>query len=257
MFKQISVAVLFLLTAGGMTWAEPIVPPKPEEGVIQHPERYFPDDIGLEWTYTGSEVDQVQRVATYTNVATVRGVTQKKGVSVLIFSESNRANQGPAESYFQKDKKGITYFGSNATTPFEQQLVPYRVIPFPIILHKPHIQVQKRDLSYDFDLDHDGINEKADTLSEVTAVGKETVSTGAGTFRDTIRFEGKMTIWITLSSDQKVVPIVDTTTHWFAKDVGMVKGTEKIEFPEINGRALPGTIIIEELTAYTKKLPPS
>ena len=215
-------------------------------------ERYFPDDIGLQWTYSGSVAEQIQRVSDYTNTAIVKGKTKKRGIPVVVFWESNQSNRGAVESYLSKDKEGITYFGGNPTTDFETQIVPYRVIQFPIVLGKTVLQIEKRNLTYDLDLDHDGVKEKADTRAEVAAVTVETVFTPAGTFRDTIKFQGTMTVWVTLSRDKRRVPIVATTVHWFAKDVGMVKQIEKLDFSEGIDGAPSGTIRTEILTEYIK-----
>jgi hypothetical protein len=217
-------------------------------------ERYFPDAIGLQWTYSGSVAKQIQRVSSddYTNTAIVKGKTNKLGVPAVIFWESNQSNQGQAESYFSRDSKGISYLGGRPTTDFETQLVPFMAIPFPIVLGKTYLQVEKNNLQYDLDLDGDGQREKASARSEVTAVGLETVSTPAGIFNDTIKFQGVMTVWITLSRDAKRVPIVGKTAHWYAKDIGLVKQIEKLDFSEeIEGSPL-GTITTEVLTEYIK-----
>jgi len=227
-----------------------------EAGLILDAERYFPDAIGLQWTYSGSVAEHIQRVSDYTNTVVVKGKTNKRGVPAVVFWESNQSNRGQAESYLSKDKEGIVYYGGNPTTDFETQLVPYRVIRFPIVLGKKYMQVEKRNLTYDLDLDHDDVKEKTDTIAEVTAVSVETVSTPAGTFRDTIKFQGTMTVWVTLSNDKKRVPIIATTTHWFAKDVGMVKQIEKLEFPEELDSAPSGTITTEVLTEYVKPKSP-
>lgn len=225
--------------------------------LILDSERYFPDDIGLQWTYSGSVAEQIQSVSDYTNTAIVKGKTKKSGVPVVIFWESNQSNRGQAESYLARDKEGITYYGGKPTTDFETQLIPFRAIRFPIVLGKKEIQVEKRDLIYDVDLDGDGVKEKADARAVVTAVAIETVFTPAGTFRDTIKFQGAMTVWVTLSKDKKRVPIIGTTTHWFAKDVGMVKQIEKLEFPEGLDRVPTGTMTTEVLTDYTKPKSPA
>jgi len=220
--------------------------------LILESERYFPDDIGLQWTYNGSVSKQIQRISDYTNTAVVKGKIKKGGVPVVVFWESNQSNHGQAESYLLKDKDGITYFGGKPTTDLESQLVPYRVIQFPIVLGKTVLQVEKRNLAFDLDIDQDGAKERADTRAEVAATAIETVSTPAGIFHDTIKFQGTMTVWVTLSRDKRRVPILDTTTHWFAKDVGMVKQIEKLEFPEGFDGESSGTITTEVLTEYSK-----
>jgi hypothetical protein len=226
--------------------------PLPADGeLIRGAQHYFPDHVGMEWTYTGSVADQVQRVSSYTNTAKVTGTTKKGKEQVLVFSESNPANRGKSESYFKKDKNGITYFGGEPTTELEDQIVPYLVIPFPIVLGRPYTQVQKTGLRYDHDIDHDGIKERVDMLSEITAVGFETLSVPGGTFQNVIKFEGKTALVLTLSRDQKKAEIIDNTTHWFALGVGMIKMIEKIEFPEVAGRAPTGTIVTETLTQFS------
>ncbi|MDC4222750.1 MAG: hypothetical protein MPW15_00525 [Candidatus Manganitrophus sp.] len=106
-----------------------------------------------------------------------------------IFTESNQADEGPAESYFFRDKEGISYFGGQPTTPFESQLVPYRVIRFPLILNKPFSQIDK-SISFGRDLDEDGKEETAVVQAEIVARGFETVSVPAGVFKDSLKLEG-------------------------------------------------------------------
>ncbi len=220
--------------------------------LISESERYFPDGIGLQWTYSGSVAEHIQRVSDYTNTVITKGRTKKSGVSAVIFWESNQSNRGQAESYLAKDKEGIMYYGAEPTTDFEAQIIPFRAIQFPIVVGKKYIQVEKRNLTYDLDLDGDSVKEKADTVADVTAIAIETVFTPAGTFRDAVKFQGKMTVWLTLSKSKKRVPIVATTTHWFAKDVGMVKQIEKLAFPEGLDNAPSDTITTEVLTEYVK-----
>ena len=221
------------------------------EEPIPQVERYFPDDVGMTWSYRGSVVDQVQRVASYINNASVKGTTEKKGSRVKVFTESNQSNEGPAESYFLRDKDGISYYGGEPTTPFEKQLVPYRIIHFPLSLHKLYSQLDKA-ISFGRDLDEDGKEEDAVVKAEIIAQGLETISVPAGVFKDCLKLEGTMKIYITLSSNGKTILMTDKTTNWFAPDVGMVKGIERTEFPSVDGSNPTGTIVTEELAEYSQ-----
>lgn len=223
-----------------------------EPAPIQNVERYFPDEVGLSWTFTGSVADQVQRVASYTNVATVKGTAQKNGLQVKVFSETNQANEGPTDSYFFRDRNGIVYHGGDPTTPFETQIVPYRVIRFPIALHQTYSQIEKNDVSFGQDLDNDGQEELAQVRAEITAASFETVAVPAGVFKDCLKLQGTLIVQVTLSRNQKVVQMIDRTTNWFAPGVGMVKGVEKIEYPSVDGSNPTGNIITEELTEYSQ-----
>ncbi|HZR46188.1 MAG TPA: hypothetical protein VFA47_05770 [Candidatus Manganitrophaceae bacterium] len=219
---------------------------------IQNVERYFPDDIGLSWTFSGTVADQVQKVAAYTNVATVKGTAEKNGVQVKVFSETNQANEGPTDSYFFRDRNGIIYHGGEPMTPFEKQLVPYRVIRFPMVLHQTFSQIQKDNISFGQDLDNDGQDEQAQVRAEITAAGLETVAVPAGVFKDCLKLQGTLVVQVTLSKNQKVVQLIDKTTNWFAPGVGLIKGIERIEYPAVDGGNPTGNIITEELTEYSQ-----
>lgn len=244
LFKAILISFMLLLIGRAGETQEP--------APIPNVERYFPDEIGLSWTFSGSVADQVQRVASYTNVATVKGTAEKNGVKVKVFSETNQANEGPTDSYFFRDRNGIVYYGGEPTTPFETQIVPYRVIRFPIALHQTYSQIQKNDISFGQDLDNDGQEEQAQVRAEITAASFETVAVPAGVFKDCLKLQGTLVVQVTLSRNQKVVQMIDKTTNWFAPGVGLVKGVEKIEYPSVDGSNPTGNIITEELTEYTQ-----
>jgi len=214
-------------------------------------ERYFPDEVGMTWTYQGTIADDVMRIATYTNVSTVSGLAKKNGVSVKVFQETNQANEGPSESYFLMDAKGIDYHGGEPTTEFENQLIPYRIIQFDLALHQPFSQLNKRGISFGRDYDQDGIDEMADVYAEITAEGFETVSVPAGVFNNALKMKGLMVIRLTLSDSGEVVHIIDRTHTWFALDVGTVKGVESIEFPQFEGLPPLSTVITESLSAFS------
>ena len=231
---------------GSISWGAQIQKPI-DESLL-----YFPTETGSRWSYYGTVVDQIQRVANYVNVTTISGTTVKHGVTVKIFSETNQANSGPADSFFVIDQTGITYYGSSPTTTFEKQIVPYRIVPFPISLHSTYPQIDKRGLSFGRDLDEDGKDEQADVISQINVVGFETVSVPGGVFNGCLKLEGTMDLYVTLSESHKIVRMVDTTTNWFAPGVGLVKGTERTDFPSINGAPAQSTIIIEELGSFSE-----
>ncbi len=224
-----------------------------DETPIQNFKDYFPDDVGMTWTYQGTVEDNVMRVTTYTNISTVTGTTKKNGVTVKIFNESNQANQGPSESYFSIKKDGIVYHGGEPTTPFEGHLIPYPVIQFDMTLHRPFSQLLKWRVPFGRDFDHDGREEIADVYAEITADGFETVSVPAGVFQDALKLKGKMVIRLTLSGSGEFAHIIDRTTTWLALNIGTVKATESIEFPQMDGSAPLGTVIEEVLSAFSEQ----
>ncbi len=230
----------------------PLMAPAEERDVIPEIERYFPDEVGRTWRYEGSVLDDVQRIASYTNVAMVEKTIDQNGVEVMVFTESNQANHGPSKSLFSRDKEGIVYHGGEPTTLFERQLVPYQVIEFPMTFHHPYSQIEKKKVAFGLDLDHDGKDEQADVSAHVIAEKFETVSVPAGVFKDSLKIVGTLVIRITLSGNQDVVRMIDKTNSWFVKDIGLIKGVERTTFPKIEGFPRTNSLIIEVLSEYSK-----
>ena len=223
---------------------------------IQHTEEYFPDEIGSVWRYRGrTRTDTIERVAeaTFSNEVSAIGTTNIKGETVKIFRETNQANKGPTDGFFRRDKAGITYYGSQPTTPFEQQLIPYRVLAFPLVMNGTFRQLEKRDVDMLVDLDGDGRHERADVVADVRVVAHTPVTVPAGTFNDAVQIDATMTIVISLTKDRRVITSRDRITSWFARGVGLVKYVEEIEAPPVLETRGEVTYVSEELESYALK----
>jgi hypothetical protein len=223
---------------------------------IQNTEEYFPDEIGSVWRYKGrTRTDVVERVSevTFTNEVSAIGTTNIKGDTVKIFRETNQGNKGPTDGFFRRDKAGITYYGSQPTTPFEQQLIPYRVLAFPLVMEGTFRQLEKRGIDMQADLDGDGRHERADVTADVRVSAHTPVTVPAGTFSDALQIDAAMTIVITLTKSQRVVTSRDRITSWFARGVGLVKYIEEIEAPPIMETRGEVTHVSEELESYVLK----
>ena len=223
---------------------------------IQNTEEYFPDEIGSVWHYRGrTRTDTIERVAeaTFSNEVSAIGTTNIKGETVKIFRETNQANKGPTDGFFRRDKTGITYYGSQPTTPFEQQLIPYRVLAFPLVMNGTFRQLEKRDVDMLVDLDGDGRHERADVVADVRVVAHTPVTVPAGTFNDAVQIDATMTIVISLTKDRRVITSRDRITSWFARGVGLVKYVEEIEAPPVLETRGEVTFVSEELESYALK----
>lgn len=223
---------------------------------IQNTEEYFPDEIGSVWRYQGrSRTDAVERIseATFANEVSAIGTTNIKGETVKIFRETNQGNKGPSDGFFRRDKTGITYYGSQPTTPFEQQLIPYRVLAFPLVMEGTFRQLEKKGVDMQADLDGDGHHERADVVADVRVVAHAPVTVPAGTFPDAVQIDASMTIAITLTKSKRVVTSRDRITSWFARGVGLVKYVEEIETPPVLETRGEVTHVSEELESYTLK----
>lgn len=223
---------------------------------IQNTEEYFPDEIGSVWRYKGrSRTDAVERISelTFVNEVSAIGTTNIKGETVKIFRETNQGNKGQTDGFFRRDKAGITYYGSQPTTPFEQQLIPYRVLVFPLVMEGTFRQLEKKDVDMQADLDGDGRHERADVVADVRVSAHTPVTVPAGTFSDAVQIDASMTIVITLTKSRRVITSRDRITSWFARGVGLVKYVEEIEAPPVMETRGEVTHVSEELESYTLK----
>jgi hypothetical protein len=223
---------------------------------IPNTEEYFPDGIGSVWRYLGhSRTDTIERVAEimFKNEVTTIGTTNMKGATVKIFRETNQGNKGPTDGFFRRDKSGIVYHGSQPTTPFEQQLVPYRVLNFPLILGESFEQLNKSNLDMHTDLDGDGQPERGSVMAEARVVGYEPVSVTAGEFPESLRIDAMMTISVRLSKNRTTVISRDKITSWFVRGIGLIKYVETIESPPVLETRGEITYLSEELETYTIK----
>lgn len=223
---------------------------------IQNTEEYFPDEIGSVWRYKGrTRTDSVERIAevTFANEVSAIGTTNIKGETVKIFRETNQGNKGPTDGFFRRDKTGITYYGSQPTTPFEQQLIPYRVLVFPLVMDGTFRQLEKKGVDMQADLDGDGRHERADVVADVRVSAHTPVTVPVGTFSDAVQIDASMTIVITLTKSRRMITSRDRITSWLARGVGLVKYVEEIEAPPVLETRGDVTHVSEELESYTLK----
>lgn len=228
----------------------------PAAGEIQKTEEYFPDEIGSVWRYKGrSRTDAVERVSevVFTNEVSAIGTTNIKGETVKIFRETNQGNKGPTDGFFRRDKAGITYYGSQPTTPFEQQLIPYRVLVFPLVMEGTFRQLERKGVDMQADLDGDGRHERADVVADVRVSAHTPVTVPAGTFSDAVQIDASMTIVITLTKSGRVITSRDRITSWFVRGIGLVKYVEEIEAPPVLETRGEVTHVSEELESHALK----
>jgi hypothetical protein len=211
---------------------------------------YFPDTQGSWWRYRGQSIEgPLQTIATknFVNVSTVKGTQAIKGVTVKAFHDTNPGGHEPSDSFYRRDAAGIIYYGSTPGSPLEKQLAPYQIVRFPLQIPSSFQQFDRKDLKYGTDVDGDEKDEKVDVEASVAVVGRETVQVPAGTYRDTVRLESRMTMRIHLSRERQTVIGTDVMNVWFARGVGVVKYVERQEFPSIKGDRGMVTETTEEL----------
>lgn len=214
---------------------------------------YFPDGHGNRWVYRGQITEgplQIIDHKFFSNVSTVTGTKSIKGVTVTVFHDTNPGNHGPSDSFYRRDAAGIVYYGSEPGTPLEQQIIPYQIFRFPLVLPSSYQQFDRTGLDFGSDMDRDGVNEKVDVQGWSRLIGYESITVPAGTFPDAIKVEAKMTMRIHLSASQRVINGFDVMTAWFAKGVGLVKYSERQELSAVKEDRGVATEIAEELEKY-------
>jgi len=237
------------------TWSAPLA--AENAGIIAQSADYFPDQIGNEWRYRGQVTEgplETIENKFFSNVSSVTGTKDIKGMTVTVFHDTNPGNHGPMDSFYRRDSVGIVYYGSEPGTPFEKQLVPYQIVRFPMKVSSSFPQFNRKALDFDTDLDRDGLDEKADAQGDATVLGQESVTVPAGTFKDAVKVEARMHMQIHLSSAKRTVQGTDVMTAWFVKGVGLVKYVERQELSPLDDRGVV-TDIMEELESYEIKPP--
>lgn len=249
---------LMMGTALLLGWSVYSAPLAAEDAsVIAQSADYFPDQIGNQWSYRGQITEgplQTIEHKFFSNVSSVTGTKTIKGMAVSVFHDSNPGNHGPSDSFYRRDSVGIVYYGSEPGTPLEKQLVPYQIVRFPMKVSSSFPQFNRKGMDFGTDMDQDGINEKADAQGDATVVGQESVTVPAGTFKDAVKVEARMSMQIHLSGANRTANGTDVMAAWFAKGVGLVKYVERQELSPLEDRGVV-TEIMEELESYEIKLP--
>ncbi len=220
---------------------------------IPDPESYFYAPIGSVWHYYGTTQDreiQLTSENVFTNSATAVKTMEKEGQQVVVFLETNPGNMGETESYYHIGDGGVIYYGSHPNQKFEENILPYSVVQFPLIEEKTFRQFDVKQGNLFQDLDGDGINEYVDAFADVTIGSLETVSVLAGTFQNVLRLDGKMEINVTMSSSGEVFITKDTLTSWFAPHVGLIKYIETVNVPIMGDVTVRTTVVTEELEEF-------
>jgi hypothetical protein len=260
--QERSVILAALLIAAGLP-ALPIdaalAQPAARPETIEDAHLYFPDTIGSLWRYRGHITElPLQKIAEtkgYVNVSSVTGTQTIKGVTVMVFHDTNPGNHGPTDSYYRRDAAGVVYYGSSPGTPVERQVVPYQIVRFPIAMPSSFQQFDRKGIDFGTDVDGDGAEEKADVEASVTVTGRESVTVPAGSYSNAIRMEARMSLRIHLSKSKRSVVSTDLLTAWFARGVGLVKYTEHQEMPPAATDKGWITEITEELEEADVKAP--
>jgi hypothetical protein len=247
--------VLFLAT-GPLTL--PSAFPAEGEGIIAQSQDYFPDVTGNRWQYRGQISEgplQTIENKFFSNVSSVTGTkTLKGGTTVTVFHDTNPGNHGPSKSFYRRDAVGIVYYGSEPGTTLERQLVPYQIVRFPMKVPSSFKQFDRTNIDFGNDLDNDSANERADVHGQAAIIGRETITVPAGSFKEAVKVEARMTLNIHLSSNNRTILGTDVMTAWFVKGIGLVKYLERQELGAMKEDSGLVTEISEELEEFDVKI---
>lgn len=228
------------------------------EGIIAQSQDYFPDVTGNRWQYRGQISEgPLQTIDNkfFSNVSSVTGTkTLKGGTTVTVFHDTNPGNHGASESFYRRDAVGIVYYGSEPGTTLERQLVPYQIVRFPMKVPSSFKQFDRTNIDFGNDLDADGTNERVDSQGQAAIISQETITVPAGSFKEAVKVEARMSLNIHLSSNNRTLIGTDVMTAWFVKGVGLVKYLERQELGAMKEDRGLVTEIIEELEEFDVKV---
>ena len=249
------VAIIGLYILSGLhPWSEVVGAAEPV--TVAKSEEYFPDTPGSRWTYRGQINEgplQMVELKFFTNVSTVSGTKTINGAKVTVFHDTNPGNHGPSDSFYRRDQAGIVYYGSEPGTPLEEQITPYQIFRFPLVIPSSFQQFDRAGLNFGTDMDRDGTDEKVDVQGWSAVIGRESITVPAGTFQDAIKVEARMKMRIHLSGSRRTISGSDVMTAWFAKGVGLVKYAERQELAAVKEDRGVVTELMEELEEYEVK----
>jgi hypothetical protein len=192
---------------------------------------FFPFTQGNIWRFQGTISENSGTPISVSNTLMIAGTKVLNGVTTTIFTETNPDNFGQVkENYLFKDSRGIINWGNNdRTDDITPQLAPIQEIIFPLKSGSSFEQLNKKGLNFGLDLDFDGVREKADLTSQIFIAAFEEISVPVGSFPDSVKIETKVTITVTLSSDNTKITETGIETEWFAPGIGLIKRSSLIE----------------------------
>jgi FG-GAP repeat. len=185
---------------------------------------YFPLSQGNMWGYSITSSRDGVWLNDQFKLVKVTGTKDINGYSAVVLSSMSQSNADTAgEEYVTKTKEALVIAGTNTPDPVMNALCPRQLFRLPLRVNDTFVQVDKAGIDYGTDLDLDGINESVAIHSEVTVVGFEPVTVGAGTFNDCVKIQTTMIETLTSSKTHADMTVNNVTTDWYAPGIGPVK----------------------------------
>jgi hypothetical protein len=188
---------------------------------------YTPFAAGNVWNYRGTISHNGGTPMPFLQTIEVTGTMSVGGVDALVAQGTNADDSGKVISnYLEVASAGLINHGNDDTTdPLTPTVVPYPEITFPIKVCSSFQQYHATSIDSGKDLDGDGKNERFDATSVITERALESTTVPAGTFANSLRLEGTLTVVTTASRTGQTATGVATSVDWYAPGVGPVKHT--------------------------------
>ena len=178
---------------------------------------FFPFSRGATWTFDGVTSGPGFPDDAYVNTMAVGNTRDVNGTLTTEFIEIDSTISGQVfttllvkTETFLSDWTGVETGGA-----------PVDVVRFPI---DPGVTLVTSDETLDLgqDLDGDGISETASVSTDSTVAGFEDKVVGAGTFSNTVRIDGTLTLDGTFSGSNTSFTGTGTVSQWFAPGIGEI-----------------------------------
>jgi hypothetical protein len=183
---------------------------------------YFPYAQGNVWNFQRTHTESGQVTSMLQHTVTVNGTILIGGITAVKFLSESDANAS-GEEYLTNDSTGITFHGNSSPDSVTTQLVPYKILRFPLQTGASFQALHKTGINVSEDFDRDGKNETVDVTSDVTVVSFGPATVPAGSFMNAAQIKSVRNITVVLSASGTRITGSSTLTFWLAPGIGPIK----------------------------------
>lgn len=178
-------------------------------------DNYFPLDTNARWQVS------VDGAATPT-LSRVTGTQAVAGGTGVVVSTTDPSDGTVSSTIYLAGATGVREYAAAGADAFARAFSGIELLRLPARAGETFVQL---DTNFDSgeDLDGDGRNDRLTAHSELTTVARESVSTPAGTFADSLHTRQALRITVHPSAGGPTVDVNFTIDTWYARNIGWVK----------------------------------
>jgi hypothetical protein len=162
----------------------------------------------------------------------VSGTQNVAGGPGIIVRSLDPSDNSVDSSIYVANSSGVRVYAAlgSTTDPIELAFDGIQLLRWPAAVGDAYVQIDKT-IDTNRDYDGDGRPDRMTLRVEATVIGREDVTTPAGTFTGTLRQRQTVRQTVLPSSGVATVTVVATADVWYASNVGTVKSVTEITGP--------------------------